>query len=135
MSGKLRKSVTEADPTLQDCSKWTAGPDRRTARLSPPSRSVAAVAEHLNDYGVPHHPDRFQDVLNQSWPPSGVAGAQKNRPDSIDVQVRIEFETDGEQWVDAVARRWWQRHVCVECDDPRLQVRYIWVDAGDVRRR
>jgi hypothetical protein len=59
----------------------------------------------------------------------------KDRPDSIAVQVRVEFERDGEQWLDGRACRWWQRHVCVECDDRRLRVRYVWVDAGDVVRR
>ena len=86
-------------------------------------------------YGIPHRPDLIQDVLNKSWPPAEVAHELKDRPDAIAVQVRIEFETDGEQWLDGTARRWWKQHVCVECLDPRLQVRYVWVDAADVRRQ
>jgi hypothetical protein len=101
---------------------------------SPPSRNVATMDDLPGGYGTPG-PREYQSVLNQAWPPSEAAVAQKDRPNGIDVQVRIVFETDGEQWVDGIARRWWERHVCVECEDPRLQVRYVWVDAADVRRR
>lgn len=88
-----------------------------------------------NDYGIQHRPEDFQDVLNQLWPPPEVARELKNRDDAIEVQVRVVFDRDGEQWLDSVARRWWQLHVCVECEDRRLRVRYVWVGAGDVRRR
>lgn len=27
----------------------------------------------FNDYGIPHYPERYQDVTNQSWPPPDVA--------------------------------------------------------------
>lgn len=89
----------------------------------------------LNDYGIPHEPRAFQDVLNQSWPPAEVARELRNRPDAIAAKARVMFETDGEQWLDGIARRWWQQHVCVELEDPRLRVRYVWVSAADVRRR
>jgi hypothetical protein len=101
--------------------------------MSPTSRNVAPMAGG-NDYGIPYHPERYQDVQNSSWPPADVVRELKNRDDAATVQVRIVFSVDGEQWVDGIAQRWWQRHVCVEVDDPRLRVRYVWVDAGDVRR-
>ena len=89
----------------------------------------------MNDYGIPHNADRFQDILNQSWPPAEIARELKNRDDAIDVRVRVVFDPDGEQWLEGIARRWWQQHVCVECDDPRLRIRYLRVDAADVKRR
>jgi hypothetical protein len=64
-----------------------------------------------------------------------IARELKDRPDAIALQVRVVFETDGEQWLVGIARRWWEQHVCVECLDPRPRVRYVWVDASDVRRR
>lgn len=95
------------------------------------------MASHLANYnyGESTGHGKYLDILNKSWPPAEVARELKDRPDAIAVQVRIVFETDGEQWLDGMARRWWQQHVCVECLDSRLQVRYVWVDAGDVKRQ
>lgn len=75
---------------------------------------------------------RWQAILNASWP-DNPRGLPHHEP--IDVTARIVFEDDGEVWLDGTADRWVGQHVCVELDDPRLQVRYVWVDAGDVRRR
>lgn len=105
------------------------------SRTVSPWGDCLPVADHLNDYGVAYRPDAYQDVLNQSWPPADVARELKTRDDGIGVRVRVVFDRDGEQWLDGVARRWWQTHVCVECGDARLRVRYVWVGAEDVRRR
>ena len=74
--------------------------------MSPSGRSVFTVAEHLNDYGIPHHPGRLQDILNQSWPSPEVARSLHDRPDGIAVRVRVVWERDGEEWVDGTATRW-----------------------------
>lgn len=87
------------------------------------------------DYGVPHHPERFQDVLNSSWPPPDVARRQSDRPDSIDVQVRVVWATDGERWLEGTATRWHGRHVFAYLRDDRLRLGLVWVAAGDVERR
>jgi hypothetical protein len=101
--------------------------------MSPPSRNVAAVAGG-NDYGIPHHPERFQDVTNQSWPPAGVASRLTDHA-SIPVRVRIVWARDGETWLDGTATRWAGRCVFVRFDDARSRLGFAWVDAGDVRRR
>ena len=77
-----------------------------------------------------------EEVLNQSWPPAEVARALNNVREPIAVSARVVFERDGETWLDAMAVRWWRRHVCVHVEgEERLQVPYVWVDAGEVRRR
>ena len=88
-----------------------------------------------NDYGIPHNPDRFQDILNQSWPAPDVARRLHDRPDSVAVRVRVVWADDGEEWLDGTATRWHGRQVCVLHSDPRARVPYSWVDAGDVQRR
>jgi len=93
------------------------------------------VAEHLNDYGIRPNAD-YQHVLNQSWPSPDVARRLHDRPNAIDVRVRLELERgDDAEWLEARATRWWQRHVCVNVEDRRLRVPYVWVDAADVSRR
>src|SRR5687767_5367501 len=76
-------------------------------------------------------PGTYQEVLNKSWPPAEIASELKDRPDAIAVEVRVVFETDGEQWLDGMARRWRKQHVCVKCLDPRLRVPYVWVAASE----
>lgn len=75
---------------------------------------------------------RWQRVLNESWPPN--PRDIKNRP-AIAVTVRIVFERDGEQLLEAQAVRWTGRHVYCEVHDARLQATGAWVDAADVVRR
>jgi hypothetical protein len=87
-----------------------------------------------NDYGVPHDPTQFQDVLNQSWPAPDVAKRIKD-PASIDVTVRLAFARDGEVWLDGVGTRWHGHHVFVRIEDTRLRLPFVWVDASNVRRR
>lgn len=86
-------------------------------------------------YGMSPHGNgtgQWQTVLNQSWPDNPL-GLPQHQP--INVTARIVFEHDGEVWLDGTASRWVGQCVCVEINDPRLQVRYCWVDAGDVKRR
>lgn len=45
------------------------------------------------------------------------------------------FEHDGKTWLDGRATRWNRSHVCVYVTDPRLSSPYLWVRAGDVKRR
>lgn len=76
--------------------------------------------------------EHWQEVLNASWP-DNPRGLPQHEP--IDVTARIVFEGDGETWLDGTAARWVGQNVCVEIVDPRLQVRFVWVDAGDVKRK
>jgi hypothetical protein len=93
------------------------------------------MAVYSNDYGIPHHPERFQDVTNQSWPPPEVARRLSDRQDGIDVRVRVVLSGDGEVWLDGRATRWHGRHVFAYVLDDRLRLGFVWVDAGDVQRR
>ena len=90
-------------------------------------------------YGGPNPPGGWQSVLNQSWPLVDDKGRRHAegipRRAPIAVTARIVFDVDGEVWLEGTADRWHGRYVCVELHDPRLQVRYVWVDASDVRRR
>lgn len=81
----------------------------------------------------------LQHVLNESWPLTDRDGKTHARgipdQDRIDVEVRIVWERDGEQWVAGRATRWTASHVFVRVRDPRLLVPHVWVRAGDVRWR
>lgn len=85
-------------------------------------------------HSAPAPPDhsRWQEVLNESWPPADVARRLRDVAEPIAVTVRLELDQDGEVRLQAQAVRWWQQHVCVYLIDPRLQARYVWVDAADV---
>jgi hypothetical protein len=102
---------------------------------------VADATIRVVNHGAtfPGPPKGAQDVLNASWPLVDENGEPHARGiparDPIPVRVRITFERDGDVWLDGLAVRWHGRHVCVECGDPRLRVRYVWVAAGDVIRR
>jgi hypothetical protein len=96
---------------------------------------VHGVEGPSNDYGIPHNPHVFQDVLNQSWPAPHVAERIKDHA-SIDVTVRVEFKRDGETWLDGTATRWHGEHVFVRVEnEPRLRLPFVWVHAENVRRR
>ena len=93
-----------------------------------------------DDYGftVSHQPQLWQTVINQHWPLHDRQGAHaRGIPDRtpIPVRVRLEWERDGEQWLDGQATRWTRDSVYVQLDDPRLRVNGVWVRPGDVRRR
>lgn len=91
------------------------------------------MAEHFNDYGIPYHPERFQDVMNKSWPPPDVARRLSDHA-AIPVTVRIVWDRDGETWLDGTATRWHGQHVFVRFVDERSRLGFAWVDAGDVGR-
>lgn len=83
-------------------------------------------------YGMSDGQPKPQAVLNESWPdqPRGLS-----RREPIDVQVRIVWAVDGEQWIDGRAVRWTGRHVYVEFDDRRIRTTGVWVAPADVVRR
>lgn len=72
-----------------------------------------------NDYGEPktaQHRHCAQTVLNESWPLTDKAGgharaAIEDQPHPIDVEVRIEWVQDGEEWLRGRAHRWTKSHV------------------------
>jgi len=76
-----------------------------------------------------------QKVLNAHWPPPEIAQRLRDVKNPIDVFARIEWERDGEQWIEAQARRWNKHHVFVTANDKRLQVGGTWLMPTDVRRR
>jgi hypothetical protein len=92
------------------------------------------MADHFNNYGIPHHPERFQEVTNSSWPEPAVAERLRD-VEPIAVRVRIVWNHDGEAWLDGSACRWSGRHVFVRFTDERSRVGFAWVDAADVERR
>jgi hypothetical protein len=96
-----------------------------------PSRDYGSIG-----YSVEQQLRMHQNVVNESWPPPAVAREVRDvaRERQVDVTVRLVFERDGEQQVPGRAVRWWKRHVCVSVNDRRLQVGYVWLDAGDVQR-
>lgn len=79
-------------------------------------------------YGTPG-PERSQAVLNWSAPPADVMRALHNHA-AVAVTVRVVWDVDGEQVLDGVAVRWWQRHVYVELVDRRLRTTGVWVAAA-----
>ena len=78
-----------------------------------------------------------QRVLNEAWPLRDRNGSHARGildRDPIDVEVRIVWSHDGEEWIAGQATRWTTSHVFVRVRDPRLLVPHVWVRAGDVRR-
>lgn len=86
----------------------------------------------MSDRPQPPHVRAWQHIENEHWPdnPRGW----RNHP-GINVRVRLVFETDGETWLDGVARRWDRTHVYVEVDDRRVSINGVWVRPVDVQRR
>lgn len=78
-------------------------------------------------------PVRPQGFTNYCPPPVDVMGRLKNHA-AIEVQVRVDWELAGPEWLEGVAVRWWQRHVYVQLDDRRIRTTGVWVHAGDVAR-
>jgi hypothetical protein len=94
-----------------------------------------------NDYGEPkaaQHRRGTQAVLNESWPLSDKAGGHargiEDQPELIEVEVRIEWTDDGEEWLSGRATRWTKSHVFVRFQDVRSATGFVWVRARDVRR-
>ena len=87
----------------------------------------------------PHH-SAHQTVLNEAWPLRDRDGRHArgipDQPHPIDVDVRLELATDGEQWLPGRAQRWTRTHVYVTAlNDARVRPPGVWVLAADVRRR
>jgi hypothetical protein len=94
-----------------------------------------------NDYGEPksaQHRRGTQAILNESWPLSDKAGGHargiEGQPQPIDVEVRIEWADDDEEWLLGSGSRWTASHVFVRFQDARSQTGFVWVRARDVRR-
>ena len=79
------------------------------------------------------HRGDWQAILNaRDVPP---LRAQTIAADPIPVRVRIVWERDGLEFLDAVATGWTSRLVLVDLDDRRARLRAVWLDPSDVRRR
>ncbi|MFC0705585.1 hypothetical protein [Cellulomonas uda] len=48
--------------------------------------------------------------------------------------MTLHWEHDGTELRDVEAVAWAGRDVLVEVDDPRLRIRWVWLDADDVVR-
>lgn len=94
------------------------------------------MSQHRDVSDRPNPHSLWQEVTNEHWPAPGVAKTLRDVPraQQIDVIARVVFATDGEQHLAGRAVRWTKQHVCVTIDDRRLQVAYLWLAAGDVRR-
>lgn len=78
------------------------------------------------------HRDLWQTIVNaRDIPPLRF---QTIPADPIPVQVRIVWERDGLEVVEAVATGWTSRLVLVDLDDRRARLRAVWLDPSDVRR-
>ena len=94
-----------------------------------------------NDYGEPKGQGArsgTQAIANESWPLSDQAGGHargiEDQSEPIDVEVRIEWADDGEEWLHGRAHRWTKSHVFVRFLDPRSATGFVWVRSRDVRR-
>jgi hypothetical protein len=94
-----------------------------------------------NDYDEPkaaQHGGGTQHIPNESWPLRGKTGGHahgsEDRPNPIDVEVRIEWASDGEEWIAGSATRWTNSRVFVRFADRRALTSFVWVRARDVRR-
>lgn len=95
-----------------------------------------------NDYGEPkaaQHGRGTQAILNEAWPLSDKAGGHargiEDQSEPIDVEVRVEWSVDGEEWLPGSASRWTASHVFVRFQDSRSLTGFVWVRSRDVRRR
>lgn len=96
-----------------------------------------------NDYHEPKgqaaRQGNTQAILNADWPLRDEHGAHargiEDQPETIDVEVRIEWATDGEEWIAGTATRWTRSHAFVRFQDPRSATGFVWVKASDVLRR
>ena len=59
----------------------------------------------------------------------------EDQAEPIDVEVRVEWADDGEEWLAGRAHRWTKSHVFVRFQDTRSATGLVWVQARDVRRR
>jgi hypothetical protein len=83
--------------------------------------------------GFPGPPDGSHQILNSDWPkyPNNFV----ERPPIL-VWVRVEWDSDAEQWCPGVADRWNKWFVRVRFEhEPRAAQGLTWVKPHDVRRR
>ena len=106
-----------------------------------PRHSYPASVPGGSDYGEPkaaQHRRDAQAILNESWPLKDKTGGHArdipDQPNPIDVEVRIEWADDGEEWLAGRAHRWTSFHVLVRFQDSRSATGFVWVRAKDVRR-
>ncbi|HLT62002.1 MAG TPA: hypothetical protein VK020_12455 [Microlunatus sp.] len=76
-------------------------------------------------------PGEQQPVRNEEWPPGDVAKVLRDHT-RIEVEARVVWAKDGEEWVRGHVTRWVRPVVLVELHDPRR--RRVWLSAADVRR-
>lgn len=118
------------------------GKSKHRLDVEPPNRdAIDSVLPATNNYGEPktaQHRRGAQAVRNESWPLSdkggGHARGSEDQPHPIDVEVRVEWGHDGEEWIKGRAHRWTRSHVFVRFQDPRSATGFVWVRARDVRR-
>jgi hypothetical protein len=53
----------------------------------------------------------------------------------VPIVARIEWEDDGEEFIDTVAGGWSGQNVYVRLPDRRYRLTSVWLAAADVRRR
>jgi len=79
------------------------------------------------------HRSRWQRLDNEVPIPPRRAQVPATMP--LTVSVRLEWERDGVEQLDTVARAWTTRAVLVELHDPRRQTIGVWLPVADVKRR
>lgn len=87
-------------------------------------------------YDVPSYEDLarlHQAILNQR--PIPPFQLQRLDREHIPVTIRVVWERDGEEHIDATAVDWVGRDVLCWWVERRIETRGAWLDAGDVRRR
>jgi len=72
-----------------------------------------------------------QRILNSHEVPPGL---HHDVPNPIQVRVRLQWEKDGEEYVDTIAVEWTSQLVRVAMNDRRWMLAAAWVGADDVRR-
>ncbi len=82
--------------------------------------------------GMRRHRDRWQAITNARPIPKRTH--QRDLPQPVPVRVTLHWEHDGTELRDVEAVAWAGRDVLVEVDDPRLRIRWVWLDADDVVR-
>lgn len=76
-------------------------------------------------------PSEEQPVKNEEWPLGDVARFLRDNT-RIEVEARVVWAKDGEEWVRGHVTRWVRPVVLVELHDARR--RRVWLSAADVRR-
>ena len=76
-------------------------------------------------------PEEQQQVENEEWPPGETARFLADHT-RIEVEARVVWARDGEEWVRGHVTRWVRPVVLVELHDRRRA--RVWLPAGDVRR-